>query len=509
MKDSKQDKIIKYTFLLGLFLLVLGVSYSLFTVVLTGKKKTRINTASFKLELLDKDNHNIEKKDDNQYEYEIDIDKAIPEEDSDGLKREGFIFKLKNSGSIPAKYTIYLDDVELEEGKERLLDQYVKYSLTKNSSKSTVSLLSSLTDRKLDKGLIDSGSTNTYELKIWVDYNAPNEAMNKVFDTELRVVGEQFINNTPFEIGTVAFELYNNSPNFKLDSTVSNGFNSEKEEDGLYEFSDKEGTKTYVFRGINPNNYIRFSDLPNVTWKAFRVEPNGKVKLITYPIRFRERYNSYKEMSYNSGKWDDNDSKFQGSAIQAYLNDWYQEEMINYDDKIVTNTYCSDRTEDHNSQLYKYYTQTTGEYTKIYGLWNRINYNGWDAASDLIDEQVNQAKITPSISCREEDKVNTKVALITADEYILAGGAMGRSQNYLQGGWFYWTMSPNGYGKISNGWDHGGPVVHFVSKSAWNGWLSADYSCTSQYAIRPVITIDSNLSVLSGNGTSSNPYIIE
>ena len=67
--DNRTNKIIKYSFILGLFLVVLGVSYALFSLTLTGKKKTRISTASFKLELLDKNNNNIEKTDNNEYEY--------------------------------------------------------------------------------------------------------------------------------------------------------------------------------------------------------------------------------------------------------------------------------------------------------------------------------------------------------------------------------------------------------------------------------------------------------
>ena len=53
-KNIKKNKVLKLTALLGLFLLVFGVSYALFSVVLEGTKKNRITTANFGLILTDK-----------------------------------------------------------------------------------------------------------------------------------------------------------------------------------------------------------------------------------------------------------------------------------------------------------------------------------------------------------------------------------------------------------------------------------------------------------------------
>ena len=134
MKNSKNNKIIKVLGLVGLFLLVFGLSYALFRITLTGKKKTRISTANFNLELLDKDGNDIKKTDNNEYEYEINLENAVPESDEEGISQEGFAFKLRNSGDVAASYTLYLDNAELEDGENRLDDQYVKYSLIKNNS---------------------------------------------------------------------------------------------------------------------------------------------------------------------------------------------------------------------------------------------------------------------------------------------------------------------------------------------------------------------------------------
>ena len=496
MKEDKKKKVIKVLGIVGLFLLVFGLSYALFRITLTGKKKTKITTATFNLELLDKDGNSIEKNSNNEYEYEINLDKAVPETDEDGMSRDGFVFKLKNSGNIAAKYTIYLDDVELAEGETRIGDQYVKYSLTKNDSEGAPTLLNTLTERKLDTGIISNGATNEYELKVWIDNNAGIEASNKVFNTVLRVEGEQFINKTPFEVGTMAFELYNNSAKLKLGSNVPNEFNSETETDGLYEYTDKEGTSTYVYRGINPNNYVTFA---GSTWRVLRIQEDGTVKLIKEDAlnfasdKVAEDRGTYKDVRYNNSNSSDEDSKYVGSNVKAYVEEWYESEMSSYDNKIVTNTYCSDRTEDHNSAFYQ---MMSSQMSTMYGIYNRLNFGDWDGQGEPTGEQIAAMTFNPRISCRNEDKVNAKVALITADEYVLAGGVAGKVSNYLVKDYYYWTMSPAGFSDNSGAFnvDDNGNI---------SGNNVSDYN-----AVRPVVTLKANITISSGNGTSNNPYVI-
>ena len=45
-KNIKKNKVLKLTALLGLFLLVFGISYALFSVVLEGTKKNKISTGT-------------------------------------------------------------------------------------------------------------------------------------------------------------------------------------------------------------------------------------------------------------------------------------------------------------------------------------------------------------------------------------------------------------------------------------------------------------------------------
>ena len=191
---DRRKKILKISGLIGLFLLVFGLSYALFTVTLNGTKKVKLKTGKLELQLLDANNNDI--TDANNAGYSINLDNQVPVDDETGLGTQAFEFKLKNNGTIDASYTIYLDDVALEEGENRIADEYIRYSLTKNGSNDEAKDLTTIgtnPNRKLDEGVIKKDETNTYTLKVWVKESADNNAMDKVFNTTLRVEGVQYV----------------------------------------------------------------------------------------------------------------------------------------------------------------------------------------------------------------------------------------------------------------------------------------------------------------------------
>ena len=500
-EESKKKKILRISGLIGLFLIVFGLSYALFTVTLNGTKKVKIKTGKLELQLLDSNNNPIYITDQNTTtSYEINLDNKVPVSDEVGLDSTAFEFKLKNSGSVKAKYTIYLDDVALEEGESRIDDQYIRYSLTKNGSEDSAQALAS---RELDKGTIEADNTiNTYILKIWIAEDATNEAMDKVFSATLRVEGTQYVQTGPFEDGTAAAQLYANGVVAEYNATtakVPNGFDSENEEDGLIKYTDAEGTETYVYRGIDVNNYVTFAE---TTWRILRIQSDGTVKLIRDEAVNYENTDydngsntsngvTYRRVQYNKTYQSDDDNKYSTSNIKSYVESWYNATMTSYDNKIATNEYCSDRTEDHSSQFY----QMMGSgWTTLYGLYNRLDLG--DYATSGNDEDLATMSWAPSVSCTTE-KINSKVALITADEYILGGGAAGEANNYLKKSYSYWTMSPAGFADDK-------AESYYVYD---DGFIA--HSCVSEYnGVRPVITLNANLAISSGEGTALSPYVI-
>ena len=206
-RKTNNKKLLKAVGLLGVFLLVFGISYAIFTVTLNGTKKVKIKTGKLELQLLDENDIDITNPE--NAGYSINLDNQVPVSDEVGLGTEAFTFKLKNTGTIDARYTIYLDDVALETGENRLPDSAVRYSLTKNGSEENPSDLTSIgtaPNRKLDEGVIKQDTTNTYTLKVWIDEDAGNEAMDKIFGTTLRVEGSQYL--SPFNDAPMADDLY-------------------------------------------------------------------------------------------------------------------------------------------------------------------------------------------------------------------------------------------------------------------------------------------------------------
>ena len=503
-KKDKRKKILKVTGLIGLFLLVFGLSYALFTVTLNGTKKVKVKTGKLELQLLDENDLDITKQE--NAGYSISLDNQVPISDEDGLSQEGFTFKLKNNGTIDAKYEIYLDDVALEQGEERLLDTYVKYSLTKNNTEGTPALLSTTlvgSERELDKGIIKTSEINTYTLKVWIDEEANTEAMDKVFNTTLRVEGSQYVKKDGFEEGTAAATLYNKGITEEYDTTtqkIPNGFNSETEEEGLIKYTDNEGTVTYAYRGLDPDNYVSFAEQ---TWRILRIQEDGTIKLIRQDAVNYENstYDSgsetssgvtYRKVQYNKTYSSDDDNKYSTSNIKSYVEAWYDATMTSYDNKIVMNEYCSDRTEDHNSPFYQ---MIGSRFTTMYGVYNRVDLGGWDGSGQPDSSTFSW---TPNVSCTTE-KINTKAALITADEYVLAGGGLlgDEINNYLKKSYYYWAMSPTGFQ---------GDYAKSYRVDSYGDINGSDVD--NDNGVVPVITLKADVAISSGVGTSEHPYVI-
>ena len=71
-----------------------------------------------------------------------------------------------------------------------MADKYIKYSLTKNNGTPTMALLSTMgtsPNRVVDTGTIIPKEKIFYELRIWIDYDATNEAMDKAFKAKIRI----------------------------------------------------------------------------------------------------------------------------------------------------------------------------------------------------------------------------------------------------------------------------------------------------------------------------------
>ena len=182
MKNKKVIIIISIL-LLGVIVLAFTSSYALFRFNVT--KNTNFKLAIGTLELSISDTTTEDK---------FIMQNTVPTRDEVALSQDGYSFTLTNTGTLDSYYTVYLDDILLSDAGERLSNDYIKLNLLNHkTNQSHTNRLSSYPtqDRILATGILNKGESITYTLRMWVDYNAGNEAQNKYFATQIRVVGTQ------------------------------------------------------------------------------------------------------------------------------------------------------------------------------------------------------------------------------------------------------------------------------------------------------------------------------
>lgn len=160
-------------FSLILLVIVIGTSYALFSTVKTSKETVEVEAGTFKISFLDSNYINLEN--------------AYPMTDEEGLNTSGYKFTITNEGTLNGKYNI-----SLEEKEENTLDKsYIKYSIKEGDGTwSTPALLSNgiiLTDNKQ----LNSTDHIDYELKLWLDEDAPNEVQGKKYQAKIVVSATQ------------------------------------------------------------------------------------------------------------------------------------------------------------------------------------------------------------------------------------------------------------------------------------------------------------------------------
>lgn len=204
-KKTKINANKKVLILLGTVILVLlvGISYAFLKISIESKNINVIKSGNLSLNLEEFDSINLEG--------------ATPLKEEDGLKQQSYNFKITNDGNIVSKYTVYLDDDVISNDKQRMNDSFVRCYLNKNNINEVNSLLSatSINDgRVIDTGYLAPGKSNNYELKLWIDSDAPNDVMGTVFSGKIRIEAEQSDNPVPEKVTVTMPKNNKNERNF-------------------------------------------------------------------------------------------------------------------------------------------------------------------------------------------------------------------------------------------------------------------------------------------------------
>ena len=290
-----------------------------------------------------------------------------------------------------------------------------------------------------------------------------------------------------------------NTPNFNQIATTN---------EGVYKTEDDWG-ESYYFRGAVDNNWVKFA---GYYWRIIRINGDGSIRLIyngtstqttgdTTLINnginqaFNTNYNrnEYVGYMYTINQQHGNGTS---SSIKTVIDSRYSSNLASYSDKISKEAgFCGDR-EPSTSSTTSNGSGGTGTTTTYYGGYIKL-VNSKDPtlkcknSSDLY---------TVSGSSKGNQALSNPIGLITADEVAYAGGVYGQTNTsyYLYNDTYYWTMSP--YRTYP-----GGSTSAFLLNS--NGNLDASY-VHFEVGVRPVINLASDVTIKSGNGSSSTPYEI-
>ena len=252
------------------------------------------------------------------------------------------------------------------------------------------------------------------------------------------------------------------------------------------------------YYGSNPNNYVIFN---NELWRIIGVFGNN-VKLIRKDSLGRFSWDS-SESNVNGG-WGVNE--WSQSALKNYLNTMYYggTSVTCYNGQNKKEVTCPANKLDNTSKsLIDNYTWNTGaielgkasdtlafykdERGNLTGLINNdtvertTTWPGYIGLPYATDWAYASGNDICEVNMRSKDSSNKYICL---------------NDNWMSKGEEYWTLSPRA-SNVNGIW----MVSNFVS--VWSN------SASSPYALHPSIYLKNNVQIISGTGTSSDPYILK
>jgi hypothetical protein len=182
------------------------------------------------------------------------------------------------------------------------------------------------------------------------------------------------------------------------------------------------------------------------------------------------------------------------STAKGAIDSWYNTNLSSYTSYIEDTVYCNDRSI---SQLNGWDPDGGGSLSRSLYFGSRARTYTNYVPSFICSRIEDRFTVSDSIG---NGKLTYPVGLITSDEIMYAGGKGNTNNNtyYLFTNQDYMSGSPLEYDSYAS---------HEIIVSSTNG-ISTDY-VTNTNGIRPVISLKATDIVESGDGTSTNPYVIK
>lgn len=392
-----------------------------------------------------------------------------------------------------------------------------------------------------DKLTIPSKTTKYYRLTITLNYlesvNQTND-FNAILTSQFALIEEEVKELTPVSAEEILTKLgktvKEGNPTFSSTATTNETANQ------LYALEDNYGT-SYYYRGAATDNYVKFGKWSETSsneanrgkdmyWRIIRINGDGSVRMIydgTEPHANGESSTdriAWTGQTFNSAI---NDNKYVGymfggnvgdasskriqlgeagyedstnvlynqtnSDVKTKLEEWYSENLLEYDDQIADSIFCNDRNFESRNTGTGY-----GNSTAFYGGRARSGYGDSDVTATFICPNKTDS-FTKTDTNKGNGLASQKIGLITVDEIIASGSGKYNTSNsryYLYKGSTYWSESPcSASTNAAN--------IFYVGS---NGMLNL-HAATSTDAIAPVINIKSEyFNNFYGDGTIGNEF---
>lgn len=273
---------------------------------------------------------------------------------------------------------------------------------------------------------------------------------------------------------------------------------------------DNYGT-SYYYRGNVKNNYVKFAGF---YWRIVRINGDGSIRLaydgtmahennesnadkVIGNSAFNEEsednaYVGYMYGTPNSSTYEETHANINDSAIKKYVDNWYESNLkgTSYEQFLTDNIFCNDRS------VMRYSDKS--DYSNLgYGI-EKTTYTHHGGGQNKLTCSSKNDSFNASGTNNGNGKLLYKIGLLTVDEVNLAGGLHDNINYYLYTGTRYFTMTPcDNVGAAT--------FIRFVTET---GKAYASSLTTNKYGVKPVINLKPN-SLISGDGTINNPYIVE
>ena len=474
----KQNKLLLIIFIIGIILIITGVTYSLYEILFTGRKEQVIDAGGIVFKY-------------NETSDGLILDNNSILNDTDGKSQEkyfDFEISLTSNKNTSINYIIAIDENDIS----TLTNDKVKVYLTNQDNIEIVSPISisqlevdanKNNYKKLYNKQINQGEKHLYRLRTWIDDTKDlyTETSNNGNHTlEMKDVIYKFKVNV--------YTVVNNEETIITGADTLIKLTDNKDNSGLYTIThpkdstlqignDKDITE-YRYRGASPKNYVNFN---NETWRIIGIFPTddgtGKIE---------NRIKIVRNENIGNKRWDTTglNNWARPAALNTELNTTYLNSLDSTSQSMIGNT--------------KYYLG---------------GYKTSDIQKDVMYQYERKIKNTKSNEFYYDKNPNSwvgKLGLMYASDYGYAvsdectqnlynyNNATCKNNNWLFKSNTEWILPQDVSSSSSNN-------AFTVNSDGPVGINVVNYS---QLAVRPVLYLNPDVKIIVGHGTSTDPYVI-